>query len=114
VLDKLTYLETPETRYPMAFTFNVMEAIQDKYGTIENWSKLIQSKQEPNISALKFFLTEAINEGLDIEGQKNVLTTKQIGRILTQAGIQNASKAIQDLVTKSVPESNDSKNAVST
>ena len=47
-----------------------MESIQEKYGTIEAWSNLIQRDGEPDIKALKFFITEAINEGLEIEAEK--------------------------------------------
>lgn len=54
----------------MVFTLNVMESIREKYGTIEAWSNLIQRDGEPDIKALKFFITEAINEGLEIEAEK--------------------------------------------
>lgn len=47
-----------------------MESIREKYGTIEAWSNLIQRDGEPDIKALKFFITEAINEGLEIEAEK--------------------------------------------
>ena len=43
----------------MIFTLNVTESIQEKYGTIEAWSNLIQRDGEPNIKALKFFITES-------------------------------------------------------
>ena len=67
MLDKINYLETTEEKFPMAFTLNVMESIQEKYGSIEAWSDLIQRDGEPDIKALKFFMTESINEGIDIE-----------------------------------------------
>lgn len=44
-----------------------MESIQNEYETLSNWSELIRNKKEPNIKALKFFITEAINEEIDIE-----------------------------------------------
>lgn len=70
MLDTIKYLETESEKYPLAFTLNVMEIIQEKYGSIETWSELIQKQGEPDIKALKFFITEAINEGLDIESEK--------------------------------------------
>lgn len=71
MIDKVNYLETKTEKYPLVFTLNVMESIQEKYGTIEAWSNLIQREGEPDIKALKFFITEAINEGLEIENEKN-------------------------------------------
>ena len=47
-----------------------MKSIQDKYGSIEKWSRLIQREGEPDIKALKFFMTEEINEGIEIENKK--------------------------------------------
>ena len=54
----------------MIFTLNVTESIQEKYGTIKVWSNLIQRDVEPDIKALKLFITEAFNEGLEIEAEK--------------------------------------------
>ena len=76
MLNKINYLETKTERYPLVFTLNVMEAIQEKYGSIEAWSNLIQRDGEPDIKALKFFITEAINEGLEIEAERNWRKTK--------------------------------------
>lgn len=67
MIDKITYLETDSEKFPLAFTLNVTEALQDEYGTLSEWSELIRNKKEPNIKALKFFIIEAINEGIDIE-----------------------------------------------
>ena len=67
MIDKITYLETDSEKFPLAFTLNVMEALQEEYGTLSEWSELIRNQKEPNIKALKFFITEAINEGIDIE-----------------------------------------------
>ena len=35
MIDKINYLETETEKYPPVFTLNVMESIQEKYGTIE-------------------------------------------------------------------------------
>ena len=71
MIDKVNYLETKTEKYPLVFSLNVMEAIQDKYGSIDKWSSLIQKKRETDIKSLKFFMTEAINEGIEIENEKN-------------------------------------------
>ena len=114
MIDKLTYLETETKKYPMAFTLNVMEVIQEEYGDLNEWSKLIQGKN-PSIKALKFFITEAINEGIDIEGKnREPVTLKEVGRILTEFGLQRASEQIQKLITKSTPKPGNSKNAKTT
>lgn len=107
MLDKITYLETKTEKFPMAFTLNVMEAIQDKYGSLDKWSNLIQDGSEPDIKALKFFITEAINEGVDIENEKSgekrkPITLKKAGRILTEIGLAEAAKKISKTVTNSV------------
>ncbi len=34
MVDKITYLETDIESFPLAFTLNVMESIQNEYGTL--------------------------------------------------------------------------------
>lgn len=109
MLNKINYLETEAERYPLVFTLNVMEAIQEKYGTIEAWSSLIQREGEPDIKALKFFMTEAINEGIEIESEKTgekrkPITGKQVGRILTEVGISDTANKIMSTITDSVDD----------
>ena len=55
MIDKITYLETDSEKFPLAFTLNVMEVLQDEYKTLSQWSELIRNQKEPNIKALKFF-----------------------------------------------------------
>ena len=107
MVDKINYLETKTEKYPLVFTLNVMEAIQEKYGTIEAWSNLIQRDGEPDIKALKFFITEAINEGVEIEAEKNgekrkAITSKKAGRILTEIGLSGAASKIMATISDSV------------
>ena len=109
MLNKINYLETATDRYPLVFTLNVMEAIQEKFGTIEVWSSLIQRKGEPDIKALKFFMTEAINEGIEIENEKTgekrkSLTAKQVGRILSEVGISDTANKIMSTIADSVDD----------
>ena len=107
MVDKINYLETETEKFPLVFTLNVMESIQEKYGTIEAWSNLIQRDGEPDIKALKFFITEAINEGLEIEAEKTgekrkAITAKKAGRILTEIGLSGAANKIMATISDSV------------
>lgn len=107
MIDKINYLETKTEKFPFVFTLNVMESIQEKYGTIEAWSNLIQRDGEPDIKALKFFITEAINEGLEIEAEKTgkkitPITAKKAGRILTEIGLSGTAGKIMQAISESV------------
>ena len=97
------------------FSLNVMEAIQDKYGSIDKWSSLIQKNGEPDIKALKFFMIEAINEGIEIENEKNnekrkSVTSKQVGRILTEVGLSDTANKIMTTISESIQTDDTSKN----
>ena len=118
MVDKINYLETKTEKYPLVFTLNVMEAIQEKYGTIEAWSNLIQRDGEPDIKALKFFITEAINEGLEMEAEKTgekreAISTKKAGRILTEIGLSGAANKIMATISDSVEMDKTEKNVTS-
>lgn len=94
----------------LVFNLNVMESIQQEYGTVDKWGKLIDNKDgEPDIKALKFGLTEMINEGIDIDNDENgtnepFMTSKQVGRIITELGLEEASKSLQDAVINSTKD----------
>ena len=85
------------------------------------------------IKALKFFITEAINEGLDIENERKgerggeavspngdtirptgvwrkSITSKKVGRILTEIGLNQATKAVASVITDSIQTEKTSKN----
>ena len=115
MIDKINYLETKTEKYPLVFSLNVMEAIQDKYGSIDKWSSLIQKNGEPDIKALKFFMTEAINEGIEIENEKNnekrkSVTSKHVGRILTEVGLSDTANKIMTTISESIQTDDTSKN----
>ena len=118
MVDKINYLETKTEKYPLVFTLNVMESIQEKYGTIEAWSNLIQRDGEPDIKALKFFITEAINEGLEIEAERTgekrkAITSKKAGRILTEIGLSGTASKIMATISDSVEMDKTEKNVTS-
>ena len=96
--------------YSLVFNLNVMESIQAKYGSVQKWGKLTDNKNgEPNAKALIFGFTEMINEAIEIENDekntdKPLLTLKQVGRIITKAGIQESAKQLNKAITESVKD----------
>ena len=117
-MDKNTNaLKVEGKEYPMAFKLNVMEVIQEEYDTVDKWGDLVEGKgknKEPNIKALVFGLTAMINEGLDIEADEKgkdfkPLSHKQVARLLTKVGLDEATKQLTNVVTESTK--NDEKNA---
>lgn len=109
---KVTY---KEKEYKLVFNINVMEAIQEEYGTLEKWTELTSGvNQEANAKAIKFGYTEMINEGLAIEadekGTEYVPVTKAfVGRMLTEIGLDNMAKSLQNTVIEST-KTDDGKN----
>lgn len=108
-------IEYKGKEYNLAFNLNVMEKIQDQYGTIDKWAELTSGKeQEVNVKALKFGFAEMINEALEIEadekGEEFVpFTEKQVGRMLTEIGLDKMQEALQQTVVESTKS--DEKNA---
>lgn len=102
--------------YPMAFNFNVMEEIQEEYGTMAKWGALTDgSEGEPNAKAVKFGITAMINEGIDIENEGNGnnrphLTLKQAGRILFEIGLSKVATTMNSVVIASTESEETSKN----
>lgn len=105
--------------YPLVFNLNVIEKIQEKYGSYEKWGEMTDGKEneegektEVNIGALKFGITEMINEGIDIENEttenkREFLTEKQIGRIITEIGISKMTEKVQETVIDSTKKDNE-------
>ena len=120
--------------YKTVFNLNVMEAIQEEYGTLDNWGDLTNGEAyakkayeatgnkkpweslsekekskyvgEPDIKALIFGYTAMINEGIDIENEENgtdikPLTRKQVGRIITEVGVADATRKLNKTVVES-------------
>ena len=90
--------------YHLVFNLNVMQSIQQEYGTMEKWGKLTDgSSGEVDIKALIFGLTEMLNEGIEIDNDDNgtdepLLTSKKVGRIITEIGLVNATQALNETV----------------
>lgn len=100
-------IQYKDKEYSIVFNLNVMERIQEEYGTIEKWGDLTDgSKGEPNAKAVIFGFTEMINEGIDIQNEEKgtedkFLSLKQVGRMITEIGLLNATKQLNDTVVKS-------------
>jgi hypothetical protein len=118
IMDKLEY---KGKEYKLIFNLNVLEEIQDKYGTLENiLAEAYGNKTgEPSIKALSFMIMSMVNEGIDIDNEsKNVpepfITQKQANRMLTDFiqgnGVENVVKLVDDLMAKSLQGGENSKN----
>lgn len=112
----IKHFKCGDIEYPLAFTMNVIEKIQEKYGSYEKWGDMTDGKEkEVNIGALKFGITEMINEGIDIENEnletKRVfLTPKQVGRIITELGMKKLTDKVQETVIESTKNEEEEKN----
>lgn len=99
--------EVEGKKYSLVFNLNVMEEIQEEYGTIEKWGSLTDgTKGEVNAKALIFGLTAMINEGIDIENdfadeKRALLTTKQVGRLVTKMGLENTATQLNNAIVES-------------
>ena len=100
-------IEYKGQKYSLVFNLNVMEVIQEEYGTIGKWGELTDGTNgEVNAKAVIFGLTEMLNEGIEIDNEENgtdlkPFTKKQVGRILTEIGLQEATKKLNDTVVES-------------
>lgn len=93
--------------YKLVFNLNVMETIQDEYGTIEHWGEITDgSSGEPNAKAVKFGFQAMLNEGIDIMNEENgteikKFTLQQVGRMLSDMGLDNATAVLNQTVVES-------------
>lgn len=113
-------IEYKDKKYKMVFNLNVMQEIQEEYGSLREWGELTDGKPEeivngkkkeivqgePNVKALIFGLTTMLNEGIEIDNDENgtnipPLTKKQVGRMLTEVGIKQMTEDMNGLVIES-------------
>lgn len=104
-------LEYKGNKYEVVFNLNVMERIQEEYGSVEAWGELTEAATEPNAKAIKYGLGAMINEGIDIYNEDHAddedfkerkpFTEKQIGRLITEIGLTNVANTISDTVVNS-------------
>lgn len=111
----VVYIETDKRNYPLVFNLNVMEEIQEQYGSLDEWGKITQGNGEPQVKDLKAGIMAMINEAIDIENEENgtnepMLTAKQVGRIMTEVGIATIVQKIQEITVASTKGEDDGKN----
>lgn len=94
--------------YKLVFNLNVMEQIQDEYGSIDNWGKLTEGNEngEPNVKAVKFGFTAMINEAIEMENEDKgtdikPVTKQFVGRMLSEIGIEAMATKMQETVINS-------------
>ena len=105
-----TVLKYKEKDYKLVFNLNAMQEIQEEYKTLDAWGALTDGKSgEPNIKALIFGMRAMLNEGIEIENEEKgentpLLSIKQVGRMLTEVGIDQATNAVNETVINSVKD----------
>lgn len=96
--------------YGLIYNLNVMERIQETYGSIDKWARLVMNKKEPNIKALIAGITFMLSEYAEIENERRaelrdgdllpVLTHKQTSRLFSSMG----TSRLFELVDKAIDE----------
>lgn len=101
----IRYLKTKNETFPFTYSLNVMEALQNEFGSLSEWSDMVEPKDrsEPKIKALLFFFKEAINEGIDIENEnsdqpRKFVNERKVGRIITELGVKTVLEQLKGTV----------------
>lgn len=116
--EKFTYLTIDENnKVPICFNLNVLEAIQEKYGSLKKWGAIVETTDDeiPQIKELKEGLLLMVNEAIEIENDKNStnnppIDSKKMGRIISQVGIDEVVKAIKKMTVESTTTDDEPKN----
>ena len=108
MLNRLEYIFANNKRYPITFNINVMEEIQEAYGSINKWGAIVENAEggEPKVKDLKIGLMMMINEAIDIEnettgGNVPTVNAKQVGRIISEMGFEAITRVIKNLTVAS-------------
>ena len=112
--NKLTYIGSAGKTYPIVFNLNVMEEIQEAYGSLSAWGKIVENEDggEPKIKDLKIGLMMMINEAIDIENEEHgkndpLVTSKQVGRLIGEFGFAEITRVIKNLTVSSTNTGDD-------
>lgn len=103
-------LRVDEQDYKAILNLNVMEQIQDEFGSIKKWGEMTDAKSgEPNAKAIIFGFWAMMNEAIDIDNDekgenKPFFTLKQVGRIISRAGLQASAKKLNEAVIEATKE----------
>ena len=111
----VVYIQDGEKKIPMVFNLNVMEEIQEQYGSLDAWGEATQGNGEPKIKDLKVGIMAMINEGIEIENEENgtnepTVNERQLGRIMSRVGIDVIVKKIQEITIASTKTDGEGKN----
>ena len=104
--DKIIFIDE-EQKIPLIFNLNVMEEIQEQYGSLEKWGEITQGNGgEPQVKDLKKGVMAMINEAIDILNEEKgtnetPLNEKQVGRVLSRVGLVEITKKIQEITIAS-------------
>lgn len=101
-----SFIEYKGEKYELVFNLNVMEEIQEAYGSVEAWGDLVEAEAEPKAKDIKFGFTAMLNEGIDIYNEENdearpFFTEKQVGRIISEIGLSEAARQLNKTVVDS-------------
>lgn len=105
--------------YRLEFNLNVMQQIQQEYGSLDAWSDAAMGKKSadgtPDIKAVIFGFGAMINEAVDMDNEDNgtqvpPLTSKQVGRLVSSIGFTELIERMQSEIVRSTA-TGDSKNA---
>ena len=108
--DYKVIFKVEDKEYSAIFNLNVMEQIQDEYGTVKKWGELTDGKTgEANAKAIIFGFWAMINEAIDIENDENGanmpnFSLKQVGRIISRAGLQKSAETLNKAVIEATKE----------
>ena len=102
----IVHIETEKKTYPLVFNLNVMEEIQEQYGSLDKWGKMTENADGASIKDLKFGVMAMINEGIDIENEENgtnepMITEKRVGRLMTEIGITEIFEKVHEITIAS-------------
>ena len=113
MLDYTGTLRYKDREYRPVFSIDVMERVQQEYGSFQKWADLAEGAAvrdgEPDIRALKFALLEMLNEGIRIENEDNgtdlpLLTARQVSRIIDEIGLNGANRAVSETVSAALAD----------
>lgn len=106
-----SFIEYKGEKYELVFNLNVMEVIQDQYGSVEAWGELVEAQAEPKAKDIKYGFTEMLNEGIEIYNEdheededfkpRKKFTERQVGRIISEIGLADAAKTLNKTVIDS-------------
>lgn len=112
MLGKLEYIEISDKKYPLSFSLNVMEQVQETYGSMDEWMNTLQAEpgKEIKMKDLIWTFQQFINEGIEIENEetndstqiKQLLTHKQVGRLITQVDMKELVSTMRSITVKSI------------